>query len=603
MQVTEDVETCATTSRFPNRRLSSSTLKREQSGWLSSLARMAPVSLAVATAAPVLSGLLLLWQAWLLSQALNLSIVQGAVVAEIRPFMLIIVGIIALRAAIVWVGERAASRGAERIKMQLRQTLFSILLARGPQWSGSRVSGELASTMIDQTEALDGFFVRYLPSSIAAAFLPLAFGLVLLPIDWIVALLLLITAPLIPVFMALVGWGAEAASKQHQGTLTRLSGLFADRVRGALTLRLFGRSHAEVETVRKASQDLSQKTMAVLRIAFLSSAVLEFFAALGVAGVAVYIGLSYLGMLGAAQSTMSLQAGLFCLFLAPEVYNPLRQFAANYHDRAAARAAVEQLHDVFESLPDYVAMRDAPVAREARTPASSATYRNATRDAYSGPVLQLAHVCVRLPERQHAVLDDVSLNLNHNQKVALMGISGSGKTTLLEAICGLRRRCGGQIVFAGSAVADTSSLSVNDGVVLISQRPFFAPGSIAENLRIAAPEADETALWNALDQACAADFVQALPDGLATRLGVGGYGLSGGQLHRLALSRLFLTDPQLILLDEPTAHLDAQTRDAVMRSLCQFVKHRAMLVATHDPVVAQFLDATWRLENARVIVA
>lgn len=601
MRVTDDVDSRAATSHLPSSRLSSSTLKREQSGWLSRLARIAPVNLAVAIAAPVLSGLLLLWQAWLLSHALNLSIAEGATVAEIRPFILTIVGIIALRAAIVWVGERVASQGAERIKMQLRQTLFSILLARGPQWSGSRVSGELASTVIDQTEALDGFFVRYLPSSIAAAFLPLAFGLVLLPVDWIVALLLLITAPLIPVFMALVGWGAEAASKQHQGTLTRLSGLFADRVRGALTLRLFGRSRAEVETVRKASHDLSRKTMAVLRIAFLSSAVLEFFAALGVAGVAVYIGLSYLGMLGDAQSSMSLQAGLFCLFLAPEVYNPLRQFAANYHDRAAARAAVEQLHDVFESLPDYAVVRDLVETQSTGTSVSSVTHRDATYGADPEPVLQLSHVVVRMPERQHAVLDDVNLCLHRDQKIALMGISGSGKTTLLETICGLRQRSQGKIVFAGTEVSVSGSLSVHDRVVLISQRPFFAPSSIAENLRIAAPDADETALWHALNQACASGFVQALPDGLATRLGVGGYGLSGGQLHRLALARLFLTNPLLILLDEPTAHLDAQTRDAVLTSLCQFAKQRAMLVATHDPVVAQFLDATWRLENAKVI--
>lgn len=546
-----------------------------------------------AAAGPILGGVLLLVQAWLLAQILNRAISHDADMAHLLPMVLGVVALIGVRAFIEWAGERLASWGAERIKVGLRDVLFARMVHGGPQWTRSRISGELASALIDHVEALDGYFSRYLPAAVAAAFLPLAFGLVIVPVDWIAGLLLLVTAPLIPVFMMLVGWGAEAASRNHQHALSRLSGLFADRLRGAFTLRLFLRTDAEIETVRRANHDLSRRTMAVLRIAFLSSAVLEFFAALGVAGVAVYIGLSYLGMLGDAQQAMSLQTGLFCLLLAPEVYNPLRRFAASYHDRASARAAVQRLEDLFGALPPVSSVSPAPDTSD--TPDT-----HGLRVRQHAAVLELRDLTVCPATGANPVLIDVHLALNQGQRAALIGVSGSGKTSLLEAICGWRDIQHGQVSYCGVVLDQGETLAVDDGVVLISQRPFFAPATIAENLRVAAPGASDDALWQALEQACADDFVRALPDALSTPLGVGGYGLSGGQRHRLALARLFLTDPALILLDEPTAHLDAHTRDAVMASLLAFAADRAMIVATHDPAVASGLDAVWRIHNSRV---
>lgn len=573
----------------PAYRLSSSTLSVEQSRWLNRLFRVAPRCMLAATAAPVMAGLLLLVQAGLLAQMLDSAISDGADIAQLLPLISGVLGLIAMRALILWAGDRAASWGAGRIKEELRGVLFASMVYGGPQWTRSRVSGELASALMDHVEALDGYFSRYLPAAIAAGFLPLVFGLVIVPVDWIAGLLLLVTAPLIPVFMMLVGWGAEAASRNHQQALSRLSGLFADRLRGAFTLRLFSRTQDEVETVRHAVHDLSRRTMAVLRIAFLSSAVLEFFAALGVAGVAVYIGLSYLGMLGDAQQTMSLQTGLFCLLLAPEVYNPLRRFAASYHDRASARAAVERLDELFGALP---AMTESGVPETPVNPG--------VRDGKSLVVLELRELTVSAQAGSNPVVEGVSLTLGPGQHSALMGVSGSGKTTLLEAICGWRDVSGGQVVYLESVREQGRTLAVRDGVVLISQRPFFAPATIAANLRVVAPDASDDDLWQALRLACADDFVRALPEMLSAPLGVGGYGLSGGQRHRLALARLFLTDPVLILLDEPTVHLDERTRDAVMVSLRRFATGRAMIVATHDPVVAAGLDPVWRIRDARV---
>lgn len=612
--------------------------------WLAALARLPRLAMAWAVAAPLLAGLLLLPQAWWLAQVLGGS-VAGSGPAAAGPWIAAIGGMVALRAAISWSGERAASRAAETVKSWLRRELFAAMLARGPQWTRARASGELSSLVIEQVEALDGYFSRYLPGAIAAVFLPLAFGLVLLPVDWIVALIVLLSAPLIPVFMALVGWGAEAASRRHQVAMARLSGFFADRVRGAQTLKLLGRAESEIAAVGAASADLSRKTMAVLRIAFLSSAVLEFFAALGVAGVALYIGLGYLGYLHLRSETLGLPLGLFCLLMAPEIYNPLRQFAANYHDRAAARAAADCLAAVFGTLPDPRRERAAasgPVAfasgaqpqpdpertaRGAVEPSEACRISRKVEDAGpearpaprgeavqapAGPLsVELRGARLQAPGRAQPVLRDLSWSLAPGTSLALMGHSGAGKTTLLEALAGLRRLDAGEICLGGRALGAWPADELRRAVTLIGQRPFMLPGSVADNLRLAAPAATDADLQRALDAACAGEFVHALPQGMDTQLGAQGYGLSGGQLQRLSLARLFLprpglarpglsrdpsqpdpSQPGLILLDEPTASLDPDSRDRVMGAVLRFAAGRTLVVATHDPEVAARLEST-----------
>ena len=338
---------------------------REQSRWLMALAGAARLPLILAGAAPLVSGALLVVQAWLLASVLDAAIVRQAPRLELLGQILAIAALMLARACITWAGERAGADAAERIKRHVRQALFARLLRKGPDWSRRQASGEIASALVDQVEALDGFFSKYLPAMAAAALLPVAFAVLLLPVDVIAGLVLLITAPLIPLFMALVGWGAQGASRRHLRAFARLSGFFADRLRGLSTLKLYGRAEAEAASVASASDALRQRTLSVLRIAFLSSAVLEFFAALGVAGVAVYIGLSYLGFLDLRWSPFTLQAGLFCLLMAPEVYAPLRQFAAHYHDRATALAAVSQIATLFDGLPQAEIVeprQDAPLA-------------------------------------------------------------------------------------------------------------------------------------------------------------------------------------------------------------------------------------------------
>lgn len=609
-------------------------LPREHSRWLSAQARIPRVPLTLAVAAPLLSGVLLLVQAWLLAHVLDMAIAAHVPRGELLRDIGIIVVLMLLRASLGWVSERAGACAAEQIKQRLRLALFDQLVRRGPIWTRMQASGELASAVVDQIEALDGFFSRYLSAAVSAAILPIAFAVVVLPFDWIAGLLLLVTAPLIPLFMALVGWGAEAASRRHVRAFARLSGFFADRVRGLSTLKLYGRAQAEAASVATASEAVRQRTMSVLRIAFLSSAVLEFFAALGVAGMAVYFGLTYLGFLDLRATPLTLHVGFFCLLMAPEAYAPLRQFAAHYHDRAAARAATAQIAAVFEGLPDDaintaerhgfgVAARcavfgaegagatakplfegdkttdDVTAGRAGGAAAGAMTAADVVPVVDSGATLWVKGLTVHAPGRAVPVMNEVSFTLLPGEHVALMGASGSGKTTLLEAISRVRPSVG-QLVLDGVPLADWDEARLRERVALIGQKPFLFAGSITANIRLGHSNATDEQVRNAARRACVLEFTDALPAGMETVLGPRGRGLSGGQAQRVALARLFLRDPGLILLDEPTAHLDGALQARVIDEILDFARGRTLLLATHASTVAQRLPHTITVVNGQL---
>ena len=553
-------------------------LPAEQTAWMRALAVPARRSLALAIGLPLLSGLLLLGQAWALARALHLIVAEGAGLETAWPPLALAAGLLLLRAGLAMAAEQAGQCAAEAVKRSLRRMLFARLLEAGVLWTRARPSGELADALGGQVEALDGYFAGYLPAAVSAAVLPLVFCAALFGFDWVAALVLVLTVPAIPLFMALVGWGAEAASRRHATALARLSGLFADRVRGLLTLRLHGRADAEAARVRVASEALRERTMAVLRIAFLSSAVLEFFAALGVAGVALYFGLSYLGLIDLRASPLTLHSGLFCLLMAPEVYLPMRQLAAHYHDRAAARGAVAQIAALYDGLPS-------PDAATEATPAAPVPAGERRFDIEG----------LRIPLRgTAAVRVDGPATIAPGEWIALTGPSGSGKSTLFEALAGLRD-VEGRLRLAGTPPRQWPQAPLRRELLLIPQRPWLLPGSIADNLRLAAPHAGEPALWDALRDAGLEPLVRALPRGLDTPLGQRGQGLSGGQVQRLALARMFLAEPRIVLLDEPTAHLDAASRDHVLAALARFARGRTLLLATHDPVVAALAARHWRI--------
>ena len=554
--------------------------------WMRALGGIVQRPLRLAIALPLLSGVLLLVQVWALARALHLVIIEDNSLAAILPLLGLAATMIALRAGLTWGAEIAGQRAAEGIKQWLRSALFKRLLDAGVLWSRGRSSGELADAIGAQVEVLDGYFAHYIPAMASAAVLPLVFCIVLLGFDWIAALALILTVPLIPLFMALVGWGAEAAGRRHALSLSRLSGMFADRVRGLTTLKLFGRAESEAARVAQASEEVRDRTLSVLRIAFLSSAVLEFFAALGVAMLAVYFGLTFLGMLSLRGSPLTLEAALLCLIMAPEVYLPMRQLAAHYHDRANARAAIAQVQTVFDELPPL------------QDTTSPETVPAQPRILVT-PSLTAVDLQVPVPGRTPVSLP-AQTALEPGAQVALLGPSGSGKTTLLETLAGLRPHTG-KVLLGGRPLADWPEAQLRRTLLLIPQRPWLMPGSLADNLRLAQPGADETALLRALAATGLDELVAELPDGLDTQIGARGHGLSGGQAQRLVLARMFLSDPAILLLDEPTAYLDAQTRDQVVAHIAEFARGRTLLVATHDPAVAAIADIHWRLNAAGTV--
>lgn len=551
---------------------------------LSALTRHGGPWIGIAIAGPLAAGALLVWQAWLLADVLGRAIQHGQPLAALSPTIGIILALLIARAILSALGERAGASAAEAIKLQLRQALFAQLLARPPRAADQPASGAAASAIIDQTEALDAFFARYLPAMVQASFLPLAFGAIILPLDWVVGLLFLVSAPLIPLFMALVGRGAQAATKRQARALGQLNGRFADRLRGLLTLKLFGRAEAETAGIVAASDELRQRTLRVLRIAFLSSAVLEFFAALGVAGVALYVGLTYIGFLQLRLEPLSLQLGLFLLLMAPEVYNPLRLLAAHYHDRASAKAAIGEIEAQLGALPaSIVPLADAPPLPH---PAAI--------------TVALSDFTIRTPDRSRAILSGTAITIVPGEHVAILGPSGIGKSTLLEAIARLRPY-EGALALDHIPLNDWSEPDLRGRVALLSQRPRIIHASIAANIALARPNASPAEIARAAALAHVTPFADALPDGLETLLGEDGMGLSGGQAQRVALARIFLRDAGLILLDEPTAHLDAALEQAVLDNLLRYARGRTLIIATHSLAVAARMGKAYRIANGTLL--
>jgi ATP-binding cassette subfamily C protein CydD len=558
-----------------------------QGRWLNRLAGHDRPLLAAVLGLPLLAGALLVAQALVLAGLLHRAIVDGAAMSTLLPQVALLGSIIVIRIGLGALGEGAAVRFGEAIKQKLRAGLVADLLRRSPTWTAAKSSGALSSTVLEQVEALDGYFTRYLPAMVQAAILPVAFAAIAFSVDWIVGLLFLISAPLIPVFMALAGWGAEAASRSQAAALNRLSGRFADRLRGLVTLKLFGQDAAQTARVRLASEELRVRTMRVMRIAFLSSAVLEFFAALGVAGVALYVGLTFLDLVNVHSTELTLAGGMFLLLMAPEVYQPLRLLAAHYHDRASAKAAVAEIERELEALPETVA----PVVAVA-----------AVDSAAMGPAtLELRAVALADPTGR-PVIAEADLLLEPGERIAILGTSGIGKSTLLEAIAGLRA-FSGDIRIDGRGLGQIAEPELRRRVAMLGQRPRLFAGSIADNIRLGRRDADHAAVRQAAQLARVADFADALPEGLATRLGEDGLGLSGGEIQRIALARIYLRDPGIVLLDEPTAHLDLATEALVLDGLAEFATGRTLIVATHSRAVAAHMDKVFRIAGGKLLPA
>ena len=536
-------------------------LRREQVRRLDALGDIARNRLRAASVCVVLSGWLLVAQAaaigWVVQQVLVLHAPARATVIALA--LLLACGL--SRAALAWLSRQLADTAVETIRSGLRAQLIRRLLARGPLWLRQRRSGELAELMGTHADAMEGYFGGYLLARAEVAAVPVVLLVAAFCVDLVVGTILLLTLPLVPVFMMLVGWGAEAASRRQLQALARMGGYFADRLRGLGVIRLYGRGEAELANIGAAAEGVRVRSLKVLRIAFLSSAVLEFFASLSVAMVAVYLGLSYLGMLDLRGAPLSLGAGVFCLLLAPEYYAPLRRLATHYHDRANALAALDEIETAFVGAG----------------PARDAFDFSGGRASRAGPAptgsdfVRADDISLRPLGAHRDVLTNLSFDLRAGERLALAGPSGCGKSTLLDALAGWLPAASGQLIVA-------------EGIRIgyASQRPYLFHGSIADNLRMADPQATDERLHAAAEAAQVLRFVHRLPQGLDTVIGERGFGLSGGEARRIALARVFLRDPQLLLLDEPTAFLDPETEASLLAALAEFARGRTLVLATHS---------------------
>ncbi len=467
-----------------------------------------------------------------------------------------------LRAGLVYAIEQTAFAAGAASRRRLRTDALSRLLHAGPALLRQRHSGELASIVVDRVEAVDGLFSRYVPAATFAVIGPLIVLLAVLWIDRWAALVLAICGLLVPIAMAVAGIGAAAASRNQFLAMARLQARFLDRVRGIATIVIYGRAGDEARDLAVAASDLRKRTMRILRVAFLSSVVLD----LAAAASMVILAIHYFHTLTASSGpelAARIGPALMVLLLTPEFFAPLRTFSAAYQDRLHATGAADALADL-PPLPEPVP------AREIRTVAAQ------------GVTVAFDHVTLTWDDTRGPALDNLSFRVATAETLVLAGPSGSGKSSVIEILLGFVRPDRGRVTINGADITDLVPQALSRLTAWIGQRPVLFAGSIRDNIRFARPEATDEEVDEAAKSARVEQFAALLPSGLDTTIGEGGYGLSGGQAQRVAIARAYLKNAPLLLLDEPTAHLDPATEQEVLDSLRRLAIGRTVILASHS---------------------
>ncbi|MEU9625695.1 thiol reductant ABC exporter subunit CydD [Streptomyces luteogriseus] len=509
---------------------------------------------------------LVIAQAMLIAEVVVGAFQHRMAVSGLGTPLLLLAAVAVGRALVGWLTELAAHRASAAVKSELRGRLLERSAELGPNWLAGQRTGSLVALATRGVDALDDYFSRYLPQLGLAVVVPVAVLARIVTEDWVSAAIIVGTLPLIPVFMVLIGWATQSRMDRQWRLLSRLSGHFLDVVAGLPTLKVFGRAKAQAESIRRITGEYRQATMRTLRIAFISSFALELLATISVALVAVTIGMRLV------HGEMDLYIGLVILVLAPEAYLPLRQVGAQYHAAAEGLAAAEEIFEVLET--------PVPASGSAAVPAGALSFEG---------------VSVRYPGRAGDAVSNVTFGVEPGETVALVGPSGAGKSTLLSVLLGFVRPAEGRVRAGEVDLADADLQQWRSRVAWVPQRPHLYAGTIAENVRLARPGADDDAVRRALRDAGAMEFVDALPEGVGTVLGEDGAGLSAGQRQRLALARAFLADRPVLLLDEPTAALDGATEAEVVAAVRRLAAGRTVLLVVHRPALLEVADRVVRL--------
>lgn len=544
------------------------------------LARVSPVvrrHLAATVALGVAATVLVIAQATLIAHVVTRVFLGGAALSDVAPSLWWLAAVSVGRGLVAAGFEASGRHGAARVMARLRERLVARLLLRPASLANER-AGDLAATAVQGVDALEAYFARYLPQAVLSVLTPLAILVWVLPRNWESAAILAVTLPLIPLFMVLVGKLAAQRGRERWERLAVLSARFLDLVSGLETLRAFGRADAAARALADGGEAYRRETMATLRVGFLSAFVLELLATLGTALVAVTVGVQL------AAGSLGLEAGLTVLVLAPELYAPLRELGVQYHARADALSAAERILDVIEA-PGGVAVR-APVM-EAPDPARQAVVMSDVTFGHRG--------------RGAPVLDGASLTLEPGRLTALTGASGAGKTTLALLLLRLAEPQSGGIACGEVDLAQVEPGAWHERIAWMPQDTLLFAGTVADNVRLCRPDAPDGDVARALSAAGAGDVVAALPEGVGTRVGDGGRRLSAGQARRIALARAFLADAPLVVLDEPTAHLDPETAAEVAAAIARLAAGRTVLLITHRDALADRCDRVLVLREGEVV--
>ncbi|QEH08584.1 cysteine/glutathione ABC transporter permease/ATP-binding protein CydD [Histophilus somni] len=509
-----------------------------------------------------ISSVVLVAQTYILSYLLHQLIILNTDRSELIPhFLALILGFM-LRGLILWAREKVGFKCGQQLRHHIRQQIFAKIHQAGPAMINQKSAGSWATLMLEQVENLHNFYARFLPQQALSAITPIIILIAVFPLNWAAGLILALTAPLIPIFMILAGLAAADSSQKNMSALAKLSGQFLDRLRGLETLRLFNKTKEQTEYIEESTEDFRETTMTVLKMAFLSSAVLEFFTSISIALMAVYFGFSYLGQInfGSYDTELTLFIGFFCLILAPEFYQPLRDLGAYYHDRAAGIGAADEIVKFLEQE------------------VTSQQYEQTHSIEPKSAVEIIAKNLIALSPQGHPLTAPLNFCLTAQSNTALVGQSGAGKTTLINVLLGFLNYQG-SLKINGIELHDLSLNEWRKNIAWVGQNPLLLQGTIRENLLFGDIQATDEQITQALEQAQASSFCAKL--GLDFLIREGGIGLSVGQAQRLVIARSLLRQSNLLLLDEPTASLDAKSENAVLQVLQKISRNQTTLMITH----------------------
>ena len=552
--------------------------QRRNREWLRQLASTERNTLLLTRFAGILQTLAIIAQLSLMAWLINAVIVEKNPLTELLTAFLLLIGFIALRALLQIAQKLSGQAAGNRIRLSVRKHILQQIALLGPVQLTNESAAGLSSQWLEQVDALQNYFSGFVPQMTLSVISPLLILIVTFYLDWLAGLFLLLSAPMIPLFMALVGMGAERLNQEHFVLLKRVSGQFLDSVRGLTTLQLFGLSQQATDNVAEAAEAYRRINMRTLKLAFLSSAVLEFFSSIAIAAIAIYIGFGLLGYItwGPAPQ-LTLFSGLLILLMAPEYFQPLRTLSQHYHDRAAALGAADSLVDLLDAKPIM-----ADVTHTAKHTDLNHKYAIEAHDVF------LSYAT------RGQVIKSLNFKLPKGQLLLISGRTGSGKSSLLHLIAGFMQASSGQLLVNGQAPG-------SQALIWMHQQAFIINASWAENLRLAAPEASEEDLLKAIEAVGLSTLLAEQKDGLNTLLLERGKSLSGGQAQRLALARALLTPSKLILLDEPTASLDARSRQQIYSTLQQLkAQGCTLIIASHEPELKALADQHLELPSGVV---